>query len=524
MSAPGPPPDDGSPVERRTGSPRVASGESPTSARGLVGREPELARVDALLRDATDRRSATLLVEGEPGVGKTTLLEAARNRARGFTHLSARGVESESHVAYAGLLELLHPLRDLLDEVPEAQAGALRTALGWSARAAAADRFLVGAATLSLLAAAAERGPVLVVVDDLPWLDPESWVAILFAARRLGPDAATSLLPDGTAEGVRDRLVAETSGNPLALLEVSQRLEAAQLLGTSPLPDSLPAGERLRRVHETAVVALSPAARRAVLLLALSGATPQEATAMAGVLEGSGEDAGAVLDEARGLGVLVRDGAHHAFRHPLLRSTVLELATPAEQREARRALAEWLPAGDRARVWHLAESTVGTDPTVAQELARLADADRHRLGHAASSAALERSWGLTDDRDLAAASRRTARTRSWPATSYESGHWSTGCWPRTRPSACAARRCSRWGCWSSTPGRCRVPSSTWPTRRTCSTARCASGRWRSWRWPASASTTSPGWWSAPAGSRRSPTSRTPSSSSSPRSPAVSSSC
>lgn len=390
--------------------------------------------MDALLREATDRHSATLLVEGEPGVGKTTLLEAARSRASGFTHLSARGFESESHVAYAGLLELLHPLRDLLGEVPEAQAGALRTALGWSARAAAADRFLVGAATLSLLAAAAEREPVLVVVDDLPWLDPESSVAILFAARRLGPDAvafllaaragdasselvrdlpvlhvgglptpaATSLLPHGTAETVRDRLVAETSGNPLALLEVSRRLDAAQLLGTSPLPDALPAGERLRRVHETAVVALSPAARRAVLLLALSGATPQEGTAVAGVLEASGEEAAAVLDEARGLGVLVRDGAHHAFRHPLLRSTVLELATPADQREAHRALSERLPAGDRARVWHLAESTVGTDPTVAEELERLAEADRHRLGHAASSAALERSWGLTDDRDLAA--------------------------------------------------------------------------------------------------------------------------
>ena len=174
------------------------------------------------------------------------------------------------------------------------------------------------------------------VVDDLQWLDGESSVAILFAARRLGPDAvafllasrpdgagsglahdlpvlrvggldppaAAALLPPATAPAVRARLVADTSGNPLALLEVSRRLDAAQLLGTSPIPAALPAGERLRRWHEAAVLELSPAARRAVLLLALSGTSQPAAAAVVAVLDGSGQHAAGVLDEAREHGVL----------------------------------------------------------------------------------------------------------------------------------------------------------------------------------------------------------------------------
>jgi DNA-binding CsgD family transcriptional regulator len=416
----------------------------------VVGREQELARIDAVLRGATAGATTALVIEGDPGVGKTTLLDAARARASGFLCLSARGTGSESHLAYAGLLGLLHPLRDLLPEVPAAQAEALRAALGWSSGADLADRFLVGAATLSLLAAAAERAPVLVVVDDLQWLDAETSAAVLFAARRLGPDnvafllscrpegaAATAgdlpvmrvggldvpavarLLPRGTARAVLERLAADTAGNPLALLEVARRLDPAQLLGTSPMPDALPAGDLLRSRHQATVRRLSPAARRAVLLLALSGTSSSAVATAATVLEESGTGVAEVLDEARGLGVLVQEGGRPAFRHPLLRSTVLELATPQERRAAHAALAEALPADDRARTWHLAECTVGTDDRVADGLARLADSDRRRLGYAAASAALERAAALTGDRDLAAGRLATAAHDAFVAGDVE---------------------------------------------------------------------------------------------------------
>ena len=145
-----------------------------------------------------------LLIEGEPGVGKTALLEAARALAAGFTCLTAQGVESEMQLAHAGLLGLLNPIRDLIGEVPPPQAAALSSALGWSSETAVADRFLVGAATLSLLAAAAERDPVLVLVDDLQWLDRESASALAFAVRRLGPDAVAVVMTTRTGAGPTD--------------------------------------------------------------------------------------------------------------------------------------------------------------------------------------------------------------------------------------------------------------------------------------------------------------------------------
>ena len=151
-----------------------------------------------------------------------------------------------------------------------------------------------------------------------------------------------------------DRLVAGTDGNPLALLEVAQRLDDAQWLGAAALPAPLPAGDRLRSYYEATLAGLAPAAWQAVLFTALVGEAGTAASAVATVLGDRGVAADDALEEAREHGVLVREGNGYRFRHPLLRSAVLELATPSEQREAHRALAAVLPTGDRTRIWHLA--------------------------------------------------------------------------------------------------------------------------------------------------------------------------
>ncbi|HWM74501.1 MAG TPA: LuxR family transcriptional regulator [Nocardioides sp.] len=398
----------------------------------VVGRDAELAVIARLLSGAGAGQSQALLIEGEPGIGKTALLGSARSLAAGFTRLSAQGVESETVLAHAGLLELVTPVRHLLGEVPAPQAEALSTALGWAAPEAPADRFLVAAATLSLLAAAAESAPVLVTVDDLQWLDRESAAAVLFAARRMGPDAVmfvftlrsgsapldlvrgipvhalvglspaavSSLVPSPTSDAVIERLVAATNGNPLALLEASRRLDRAHWVGAAPLPDPLPVGAYLLEVYEALLTDLSADAWRAVVLFALGQNTGDAAVTAA--LAASGADPATALDETRHRGVLVADDTGLRFRHPLLRTAVLRLATPAQQREAHLALADHLPRDGPGRVWHQAEGTVGADDVLAEELSRVAGAHRGRLGFAAASAALERASLLTRGHDLAA--------------------------------------------------------------------------------------------------------------------------
>jgi DNA-binding CsgD family transcriptional regulator len=432
MSASRPPSAEFSPVETRTSGVVVASGRSLSSSL-LVGREHELGRIEALLVDASAGCTGALLVVGEPGMGKTTLLEAARAGADSFTRLGTRGVEAESNLAYAGLFGLLNPIRDRMADIPDSQAEALGSALAWSSREATADPFLLGAATLSLLAAAAEHQPVLVLVDDLQWLDPESAAAIAFAARRLGPDAvafllaaredavpaevtdglsvlplgglsapaAEMLLPAHAAPEVVARLVDATQGNPLALVEAAARLVDAQWLGAAELPDPLPTGDRLREHFRTTLAGLSPAARNAVLHLALVGEAGSAAPAVVTALGEAGVAVAEALQEAGRRGVLVQERAGYRIRHPLVRSTVLELATPGEQRAAHAALAAALPVSDRTRVWHLAESAEGTDPRLADQLAALAVSNRGRLGFAAAATALERASELTPDPDLA---------------------------------------------------------------------------------------------------------------------------
>ena len=434
MSASGPPSDDVPPLHGRTGQRSFAWGKSRNVVREIVGRDLELAQLRALLEATRGGATTTLVVEGEPGIGKTTLLEAAEQMATGFRCLWVRGVESESVLAHAGLLQALSPIRDRLAEMPGAQATALSLALGWGSATAPSERFLVAAAVLSMLAAQAEQTPVLVLVDDLQWVDRESAAALGFAARRLGEDPvcfvwaarsgsispelvqgmpvvtlaglssadAQAVVPDRVADGVVEHLVDDTGGNPLAILEIARRLTDAQRLGAAPLPSALPVGERLGIVYEQQLTGLSAPAWRAVLLSALNRSGTSATVAAA--LVGEGVDVAAALDEAQDHGVLVRHDVEIGFRHPLLRTSVLTLATSAEQRSAHRALAYVLAADpdSLAGIWHRAEAAAGPDKQLAHDLVRAADQSRTRQGYAAASAAMERAALLVGDAALTA--------------------------------------------------------------------------------------------------------------------------
>lgn len=384
-----------------------------------------------LLSRARGGESSGLVLIGEPGIGKSALLEAACSLAEGFVFLSCRGAEAETDLAHAGLLELLTPVRHLVDQVPEGQAAALARALGWTSVGLAAsdgspdlpvDRFLVAAGTLSLLAAAAAQQPVLVLVDDVHWLDRESSFAVAFAARRLNNDAvaflfsgrpdassrtlfqgiptrevgrlsdgeAAELLPPEVTTAVVARLNSVTGGNPLALLEITDRLSAAQRAGAAALPDPLPVGELLHAVYDDALSRLSDRLRSTLLLVALDPTTSLSAAA------------GSALDEATELGILAAAGPAPRFRHPLLRSALIRLASRNELRRAHSELAAALPAGSPGAIRHQAAAATGTQDDIADSLASLAAGDRARSGHAAASIELERSAQLTSDPGRAA--------------------------------------------------------------------------------------------------------------------------
>ena len=390
-----------------------------------LGRDAELGALFGLLDAAGGGVAATVLLRGEPGSGKTHLATALAHEARasGWVVLSAIGVESEMVLPGSGLLSVLGPLRDDLSTLPGAQAAALASALGWGDPAQVrADRFLVGAATLALLSAAAARGPVLVTVDDLQWVDDESADALAFASRRLVHDrvaivftqrdgarlaarmagidvieldglsagAARELLGSGFSTEVAARLAAETAGNPLALVECRRVMGQAQRTGAAPLPPTLPVPERLRAVFVDELAALAPGAwRAATLCAALADAD------LAPVLAALGDEG---LDAEKCLAgaddVLVVDAGSVLFRHPLLRATTWQRASRSERLSAHASLAAALPDG-AARTWHRAEAATSHDGPLAADLALVAESDRSRTGFAAASRAMERAAQLT---------------------------------------------------------------------------------------------------------------------------------
>ena len=338
----------------------------------------ERARLRALLADG-----GALVVRGEPGVGKSTLLEHAVADAGERQVLRATGVESESELAYAGLHALLHPVLGLLDRLPEPHADALACAFGLRA-GRVEDRFLVSLATQGLLGLAAGEAGVLCIVDDAQWLDRASADAIVFSGRRLEPGgvallvasrervagglpelvvrgleagAAAELLGETIAPAVRDRLVAATGGNPLALLELPRVLTAEQLAGREPLADPLPVGEEVERVFLAAVRRLGPSAQALALLVAADDTQDRATIARAAVEAGTDPDA---LDELEATGLVRIEGMRVALRHPLVRSAVYGAAGSGARRRAHLALAAVLD-GER-RTWHRAAAADGPDP------------------------------------------------------------------------------------------------------------------------------------------------------------------
>jgi DNA-binding CsgD family transcriptional regulator len=379
----------------------------------LYGRDAELAALDDLLDRARGGSSGALVLRGDPGIGKTTLLAKAIERADGFQVIHAAGVEEEAELPYAGLHLLLRSALDRVAALPDVQAEALRGAIGL-AEEGPRDRFLVGLAVLSLLAEVAADQPLLCVVDDVHWLDRASAAALLFAARRLGNEsivllfgarpgvfpaaglpelalsglsarAATELLGTGLTPGQRYRVLAEAAGNPLALLELPRVLHDAAREGLLPLTD------RLREAFESQLAGL-PEPTTTVLLVAAAEGTGDLAPILraAASLGTSLAD----LDAARTAGLVEVTGGVLTFRHSLVRAAVQHAAPLALRREVHQALAGALDAPDQAdrRAWQRAAASPAPDEELATALERTADRARERggdtgaLAHAAALA------------------------------------------------------------------------------------------------------------------------------------------
>ncbi|MBJ7614832.1 MAG: AAA family ATPase [Candidatus Dormibacteraeota bacterium] len=413
----------------------------------LLGRDAERFRIDRVLADARIGTSSALLLRGEAGIGKTALLRYATEQAGPMRVLSARGVQFEADIPFAGLHELLQPAFGVLDRLPGHQAAALQSALGRGPRVQA-DRLLLGSATLGLLSAYADEAAVLVVVDDAHWLDRSSAEVIAFAVRRLIADPIatlvslregeqSALLEAGLPElviGGLDRASAHallagragqpiasdtfewvlraTAGNPLALVELA---EAAPNL-TSPAFDTpLPVTTTVERTFLRRSVGLSSPARRALLIAAAFQPADLEVVRRAGLSMGLPPDA---IDEAEMAAGLVQPrGGVLEFRHPLARSAIYNAASPAERRSAHRALAGVLTTTEQAdrRAWHLAAASQGPDEEVAVSLEAAGRRARERSAYAAAASAFEQSARLGEDSERQAGRLFRAGEAAWLA-------------------------------------------------------------------------------------------------------------
>jgi DNA-binding CsgD family transcriptional regulator len=395
----------------------------------LRGRSNEREALDRQLQRVRAGQSAVLVLRGEAGVGKTALLEYVAERASECRIARVAGVESEMELAFAGLHQLCAPMLDGLEALPGPQRDALRVAFGMQ-DGDAADRFLVALAILSLLAHAADAEPVVCLVDDAQWLDRASAQALAFVARRLlaeriamvfavreptdsneltglpelvvrglADDDARSLLasalPGRLDERVRDQIVAETRGNPLALLELPRGLTTAELAGGFALPDARPLASRVEETFVQRVVTLPRETQQLLLLAAAEPVGDVSLLWRAAERLGIRGDAGRPAEEA----ALIELGIRVRFRHPLARSAAYRAAHFSDRQEVHRALAEATdPETDPdRRAWHRAQAAAGVDEEVAGELEHAADRAQARGGMAAAAAFLARAAELTPD-------------------------------------------------------------------------------------------------------------------------------
>ena len=393
----------------------------------LLGRGSERGSIDSLIEGARAGVSAGLLLTGQPGAGKTTLLEYARERAGGLTLLAARGLQAESTLPYSGLSDVLRPLFRFFDRIPQVQATCLGAAMAIGPPAPG-DRFNSYAGALSLIAAAAEEGPILITVDDVQWLDPASAEALFFVCRRLIAEGVVVLFsardsvelpadPSGVpvlqigglerevslelldrsagsmAPSVAEAIYAASGGNPLALIEISRLLSERQRSGREPLPDPLPVGARLVSAFDSRLARLSAETRTLLLLAAVAPEAELGTVLSAARAMGINVDRALAPAEQVGL-VEVRERVQ--FRHPLIRSAVYEGASADERRQAHRALAGASP-GESAgvRAWHLAAASLEPDEAVALELEQVGAEHRARGGYASALRAFERAAQLS---------------------------------------------------------------------------------------------------------------------------------
>jgi DNA-binding CsgD family transcriptional regulator len=396
----------------------------------LRGRGQQCSVLDGLLAEVRAGRSQVLVIRGEPGIGKTALLGYATETAPDFRVARADGIESEVELPFAALHQLLGPMLGRLGALPGPQRDALGVAFGlWSG--SAPDRFLVGLAVLGLLSEEAAERPLLCLVDDAQWLDQASAQALAFAARRLDaesvallfgtrdragegglarlPGLAVSGLADADAramlasvipgrldERVRDRIIAESGGNPLALLELPHGITAADLAGGFGVAGPLPVAGRIEQSFVRRIAPL-PEVTRLLLLLAAAEPTGDPALLWrAGANLGISAEDAASPAEADGL---LTVGGRVIFRHPLVRSAVYQAASAGDRRRAHGAIAEATDPGtdpDR-RAWHRAQAAPQPDEDVAVELERSASRAQGRGGLAAAAAFLERAALLTPD-------------------------------------------------------------------------------------------------------------------------------